>query len=215
MPRERHECGPHHRQLRHPAVEYQPGQAANLRWSTSNAKGVSIDHGVGTAPPNGTRLVAPTATTTYTLTATGPGSSVQRSTTVTYVADPQYAEITVPGPDPSVLPGSCAQFSWTAGNGATQYHLQVGSSVGGTNYFNTNVGGARTQQVCNLPEDGSPVYVRLWSNPGGLWGYQDYMYSAASGPTANDPTRADSPLLPQGAPSAQPASLLAGPREPP
>src|SRR5205814_646831 len=52
------------------------GQSAVLRWSVSNGTEASIDKGIGTVQSNGTRRVIPSETTTYTLTANGPGGSV-------------------------------------------------------------------------------------------------------------------------------------------
>ncbi len=49
----------------------QLGQFATLTWESTNATSVEIDNGIGSVPPTGTRLVSPTATTTYTITATG------------------------------------------------------------------------------------------------------------------------------------------------
>ena len=45
------------------------GERATLSWSTSGAGVVSIDSGVGTVPASGTRVVTPSVTTSYRLTA--------------------------------------------------------------------------------------------------------------------------------------------------
>jgi peptidoglycan-associated lipoprotein len=58
------------------------GQSATLRWSISNATDMSIDQGMGAVQSQGQRSVRPTATTTYTLIANGPGGSDTRSVTV-------------------------------------------------------------------------------------------------------------------------------------
>src|SRR5262249_19228686 len=49
------------------------GQAAQLRWTVTAATNTSIDNGIGTVPATGNRRITPTATTTYTLRATGAG----------------------------------------------------------------------------------------------------------------------------------------------
>jgi hypothetical protein len=59
------------------------GQTSMLSWTTANATSVSINFGVGSQPPNGSVPVSPAVTTTYTLTATGPGGTSNATTTVT------------------------------------------------------------------------------------------------------------------------------------
>ena len=52
----------------------QRGQSSTLRWEvTGDVTSVSIDQGVGTVQSTGNRRVIPSDSTTYTLTATGPG----------------------------------------------------------------------------------------------------------------------------------------------
>jgi hypothetical protein len=65
-----------------PSVEL--GQTVTLTWTTSNASGVSLSPGIGTVGTSGSTTVTPSATTSYTLTATGKtGSPVSSSSTVT------------------------------------------------------------------------------------------------------------------------------------
>ena len=59
-----------------------PGQPATLSWTTTDATTVTIDHGVGTVATSGSVVVAPNATTTYTLTALRQGGSTMASVTV-------------------------------------------------------------------------------------------------------------------------------------
>ena len=64
-----------------PAVD--AGKCTTLFWSSENADGASIDHGIGDVGKSGSRQVCPTATTLYTVTAMGAGGSKTASTTVT------------------------------------------------------------------------------------------------------------------------------------
>ena len=59
------------------------GNCSTLSWSSSNATAATIDQGIGTVNPNGSRQVCPKATTPYTLNATGEGGSKTAATTVT------------------------------------------------------------------------------------------------------------------------------------
>jgi len=54
----------------------QPGQSATLVWATENPNSVTISPDLGKVTPRGSRQVNPKATTTYTLTVTGPNNSV-------------------------------------------------------------------------------------------------------------------------------------------
>lgn len=58
------------------------GQSAILTWQTENASDVTIE-GVGSVNPSGTHTVSPSASTTYTLVAKGPGGSREASARVT------------------------------------------------------------------------------------------------------------------------------------
>jgi peptidoglycan-associated lipoprotein len=53
-----------------------------LRWSVANATDVSINTGIGTVAGSGSRNVFPTSTTTYTLSAEGPGGNDSASAMV-------------------------------------------------------------------------------------------------------------------------------------
>jgi len=64
------------------------GQSATLRWSVEDATEVSIDQNIGTVQTTGTRRVFPSDSTTYTLTAKGPGGSVTSSATVNVTTPP-------------------------------------------------------------------------------------------------------------------------------
>jgi outer membrane protein OmpA-like peptidoglycan-associated protein len=59
------------------------GNCSTLTWSSSNAAGATIDHGIGKVDPNGSKQVCPKVTTQYTLNATGEGGSKTAVTTVT------------------------------------------------------------------------------------------------------------------------------------
>ena len=70
------------------SASIEQGKCTNLTWSSHNATSASIDEGVGSVEPNGSREVCPKDTTRYTLTATGEGGSQTASTTVTVIAPP-------------------------------------------------------------------------------------------------------------------------------
>src|SRR5947209_18183038 len=69
----------------------QRGQAATLRWSSTNATSLTLAPNVGSVSPEGNTSVTPTDSVTYTITAMGPGGSANASARVT---------VTVPPPPP-------------------------------------------------------------------------------------------------------------------
>jgi len=74
-----------------------------------------------------------------------------------------------------------ATFAWSAGTGATAYWLDIGSTLGGNDYYQSgNLGNVLTTTVYSLPADGSQIYVTLYSLVGGQWFSNAYTYT--SGP---------------------------------
>jgi len=59
------------------------GQASTLNWTVGDATDIDIAPAVGTIAARGSRQVFPSDTTTYTLTAKGPGGSESATATVT------------------------------------------------------------------------------------------------------------------------------------
>jgi hypothetical protein len=59
------------------------GQLANLHWDVTGATSVSIDQGIGSVPPVGSKVVYPYYTTTYTLTASSSCCSVSKTAVLT------------------------------------------------------------------------------------------------------------------------------------
>jgi hypothetical protein len=66
------------------------GQSSTLAWVVNNATSVTIDNGIGVVASSGSIEVSPAGTTTYTLSATGPGGTRTRTATVTLVAPGPY-----------------------------------------------------------------------------------------------------------------------------
>src|SRR5437868_10763405 len=75
------------------------GQSTQLTWQTDNATDVSID-GVGKVQASGSQTVTPTDSTSYRLTATGPGGSQEATTRVTVTRPQPVAQ--APAAEPSL-----------------------------------------------------------------------------------------------------------------
>ena len=100
------------------------GQCATLTWSSTNATGVSLDPGVGSVDPSGSRQVCPASTTQYTIAATGPGGRGTAAATVT-VNPPPAATVTLSANPATIVQGQCATLTWSSTN-ATGVSLDPG-----------------------------------------------------------------------------------------
>jgi peptidoglycan-associated lipoprotein len=63
-----------------------PGESARLTWTTTDAQNVSIAPEVGAVTAQGNTAVTPAASTTYTLTATGPGGTTDATVRISVSA---------------------------------------------------------------------------------------------------------------------------------
>lgn len=70
--------------------DLQQGQSTRLTWNTENAQNISIS-GIGTVATQGSTSVRPQSSTTYVLTAKGPGGSKDASARVTVTLAPAAA----------------------------------------------------------------------------------------------------------------------------
>ncbi|HET9402383.1 MAG TPA: peptidoglycan-associated lipoprotein Pal [Candidatus Acidoferrales bacterium] len=59
------------------------GQSSTLTWSSTNATSLTLAPGVGSIAPEGSTQVSPAESTTYTITATGPGGDTEQTVRVT------------------------------------------------------------------------------------------------------------------------------------
>jgi hypothetical protein len=98
------------------------GGYATLIWNVTGASSVSIDQGIGQVPPAGNKLINPTVSTNYTLTATNAGVTSNKSATLV-VNPPIVASFTTnPG---TTFPGQGSTLQWTV-SGATTVSIDNG-----------------------------------------------------------------------------------------
>ena len=169
------------------------GSSVNFIWS-HETNAVSYTLNLGTTP--GAQNIASVTTANLNTTINGlptdgsyiyatllgstDGVNYTVEDTATYNAYSLLAVMVTPAPG-STLSGSSVTFNWNAGAGSSAYWLDVGSTQGGNQYYQSgNLGNVLTTTVNNLPTDGSPVYVTLWSYVGGSWMNNQYTYTAYS-----------------------------------
>ena len=71
----------------------------------------------------------------------------------------------------------CPTFSWTAGTGATQYWLWLGSCRSCADLESRDLGTSLSATV-HVPEDGRLIYLTLFSKIHGTWYWLEYLYCA-------------------------------------
>lgn len=96
--------------------------------------------------------------------------------------------ITSPAPG-SVLPGTSATFTWTAGSGVSTYQLWLGTTGVGSGNIGVYSAGSTTAStisvsVTGLPTGSATVYARLFYVVNGNWLASDYTYTESSGAAA-------------------------------
>jgi len=74
----------------------QAGQPVTLTWSSTNATSITLEPSVGPVAAQGSTTVRPSQSTTYTVTATGPGGSVHASAQVVITQTPAPATVQKP-----------------------------------------------------------------------------------------------------------------------
>ena len=108
-------------------------EPVDLTWSTEFATSASIDQGVGSVTPVsvGSTTVYPGSTTTYTLTASGPGGSATSSVEVFNVDSRSSIQATLTADPTTITAGGSTTLSWTTSN-ATRASLSqdVGDDIG-------------------------------------------------------------------------------------
>jgi hypothetical protein len=103
------------------------GESATINWATLNADSVSISGGIGTVPANGQRVVTPTATTTYTLTATNPRGPVTCGVTVTVSQGTVPRIVSFTANPMSIQSGQSSTLSWTVENATSVSITNLGT----------------------------------------------------------------------------------------
>lgn len=90
---------------------------------------------------------------------------------------PVKAALTAPAPG-STLGGASVTFTWSAGTAVQRYWLFVGTSAGNNDLYGADQN-LNLSTTVNLPTNGKPVFVRLWSYINGAWQFTDYQFTAA------------------------------------
>jgi hypothetical protein len=79
-------------------------------------------------------------------------------------------------PPGSTIKTSNVEFQWDRGDIFATYRIDIGSKKGAKDIFSEYLGSKNWINVQNIPENGNPIYVRLWSRIDDAWTHVDYKY---------------------------------------
>lgn len=117
---------------------------------------------------------------------------------LTSAQDSSTATLLSPAPG-SKLTNSTITFRWSTGVGVQRYYLGVGTSPDSVMHepwgdlYARDEGPHNLAIVSNIPQNGKPIYVRLWSKIASQWQYEDYYYSTSAKGVAGKPAVMVSP----------------------
>ncbi len=93
-------------------------------------------------------------------------------------SDQVRSEMQAPIPG-DTLQGTTVTFTWSAPNNATLFDITIGThGFGSTNIRSSSPIADSYLTLDTLPDDGTPVYVRLRTQINGDWRYEDYRYQS-------------------------------------
>lgn len=156
-----------------------PGELVTLTWYTQNATSVTISPNVSEDAPelSGKATVAPTETTTYTITAKGANGTATKSVTITVKTVPPTIQLTAT-PD-AIISGESSSLQWSSTN-ATEITIDNGvgsvqppsgkvdvSPTATTTYTATakGPGGTQTASATVTVADSTSLAVTLTAEP--------------------------------------------------
>ncbi len=86
--------------------------------------------------------------------------------------------------DGSTLLESSKTFHWQTNSNnlnVLEWHFMLGTSIGGTDLYNSSLGTATQVTVTGLPTNGSTIYARLWYRTVNGWAFNDFSYTSCNG----------------------------------
>jgi hypothetical protein len=88
------------------------------------------------------------------------------------------ARMTSPTND-STFTSTTVNFQWE-NVGAPAYYMWIGRSIGGKEMYNASQGTNTSKTFINFPNNGSNVYVRIFTKISDRWFYHDYTYTTVT-----------------------------------
>ena len=106
------------------------GESSTLTWNSTNASYCVIEPDIGEVEPNGSRIVSPNETTTYIISATGPGGTSISGITVSVYGTSVAPTVTISATPAHIELGQSSTLSWTSNNASSAY---INENIGAVN----------------------------------------------------------------------------------
>ena len=100
--------------------------------------------------------------------------------TVAGSGEPTPPTMTLPAGEATPITTATQTFSWSAVSDSNKYWLQIGTSPGRNDVYDSSELATATDDASGLPTDSSAIYVRVWAFIGGRWVYDNFTYNNAS-----------------------------------
>lgn len=128
------------------------GQTSSLSWTATNADTIQIDQDIGSVVQVGTFLVAPKTSTTYTITASGPGGTASDSVTITVYQPPR---VSISAQTQTILQGQSTVLTWV-------------SEHADSALLDNGIGPVDTNGTCTVSLSETTTYTITVQGPGGV-----------------------------------------------
>jgi hypothetical protein len=160
------------------------GQSSSLKWNVTGATSISIDQGINTVSASGTQAISPTATTTYTISATNNSGTITASTIITVSAGTTGAPVinSFTANPSTITVGQSSTIRWNI-TGATSISIDNGvgspslnstptiSPTSTTTYTLTatnSAGSTTATATLTVTQPGVPVITSFTASPSAI-----------------------------------------------
>ena len=132
----------------------QSGGSSTLTWSSTNATSATLNQSIGNVGLSGSYTVSPAVTTTYTLTVTGPGGTVNCQTYIT-VQQQQTPSCTINANPSNVQYGGSSTLMWSSTNATSATLTDFGSVATNGSQTASNIYNSKTYTLTVTGPGGS------------------------------------------------------------
>ncbi len=123
----------------------------------------------------------------------GPTACLDSGASVTVTQDQNSQQAALTNPTNGGVKDTTSPFTWTAGAGAQNYTLWIGTTSGGRDLVNAAVPASTLSYDASILPTGRTLYARLWTMTNGSWlTHEDIAFTASGGAVFTSPSSGQS-----------------------